>query len=201
MQDPRDPRALLVARREVAGEMGAEHGPAAHARGERVQPLHLRRRQPLGRAPLARDARDHDKGVGPSAARAEEGGRQPPVGEEGDRHGRHGALPRPSRGRVDDPEKRTYLIAPYETTAESLVVKVFSLSAFQRMIEQGELAGEIRDGKFLDSVVVTASSEERAAAIARKGVPALVEEDSVLKYQTLRQNNRKKSPSDQRPKQ
>ncbi len=99
---------------------------------------------------------------------------------------------------LDEPEKRTYLIVPYETSAESLVVKVFSLSAFRHMIEQGELAGEIRDGKYLDSVVVTASSKELAAAIARKGVPALVEEDTELKYRKLHQRDRKKSLADQR---
>jgi len=88
---------------------------------------------------------------------------------------------------LDEPEKRTYIIAPYETSAESLVVKVFSLSVFRGMIERGELDGEIRDGKFLDSVVVTASSEELAAAITRKGVPALIEEDTALKYRKLHQ--------------
>ncbi|MBN2133707.1 MAG: hypothetical protein JW741_29670 [Sedimentisphaerales bacterium] len=102
---------------------------------------------------------------------------------------------------LDDPEKRTFLIAPYETSAESLVVKVFSLSTFRHMIEQGELDGEIRDRTHLDSVIVTASSEELAAAIARKGAAALIDEDSVLKYRKLHQPDRRKNATEQRAKQ
>jgi len=99
---------------------------------------------------------------------------------------------------ADEPEKRAYFIAPYETSAERLIIKGFSLSAFRRMIEQSELDGEVHDGEYFDKIVVTSSSEDLAGAIGQKGVPALVEEDTELKYRKLHQRDRKKSLADQR---
>jgi len=86
--------------------------------------------------------------------------------------------------RADDKEEqgaeRGYTIAHYSLSKDgALSVSLFNLEAVKKLIDDGKLKGtvETKQGQPFKTVIVTASSEELAAAIAQEGVKSFVSGD------------------------
>ena len=91
---------------------------------------------------------------------------------------------------ADEQKKPMFMIANYNISNKGILsINMFSQIAIKRMIEEGELKGQIKKGEYFDKVLVTSSSEELVAAILKDGLESFIfdfdVEGEVLKFQRL----------------
>ena len=80
-----------------------------------------------------------------------------------------------------------FYIVNYENPGKNeLVIKHFSLQKVKELIEEDKLKGKVvkQQGRYIDKVIVTSSSDELNETISREGVGAFIEqnEDDILVF-------------------
>lgn len=81
-----------------------------------------------------------------------------------------------------------YLLVHYHLSKEGILsIKLFDLSAVERMIEEGLLKGEFKEmnGR-KDLVKVVSPSDEIASAIAKKGIESFISKEDTVTFRKLK---------------